>query len=231
MDGVNEKVLVRIAVGVALVSAALIPTVGWHASSASAKHAGEGRGVLEFRYAGRDPFLGELSAIFVAQLGNGSDERIASVDATVETGDKYSLLNAAADGWRCTTLRDTASSCSKTLPPIDGHLGLEFAILVGTASGVCGAATANVRLVLHFASGDQTLTADASAPSTCTQTPNGLPATGHRSSFGSETRVTVVAMLVALTLGSSGALLLAIGRRRRVESTSAGQSANHPTRR
>ena len=221
MDGVNDKVLVRIAVGFALACAALIAAAGWHARAASAKPAAQERGVLEFRYAGRDPFLGELSAIFVAQLGNGSDERIASVDATVETGDKYSLLNAAADGWRCTTLRDTASSCSKTLPPIDGHLGLEFAILVGTASGVCGAATANVRLVLHFASGDQTLTADASAPSTCTATPNGLPVTGHGSSFPSETSVSLVAMLLALTLGLSGALALAAGRRRRMDSTSA----------
>ncbi len=131
---------------------------------------------LELRYAGRDPFLGEPSAIFIVQVSNGSADQITSRDITVETGDKYALTNAATDGWACVPLWGVAFSCSKTIPGLEPHLGFELPIVIGTASGACSSATVHVQLTVHFASRDQTLTSSASAPTTCSA--GALPATG-----------------------------------------------------
>ena len=181
----------------------------WAPTGVDAQEPPQAPAVVELRYAGIDPFGGQ-SAIFVAKLGNNSDDRITGGDLTAELGYRWALANST--DWRCAATPELTSSCTRTLPSIAPHGGLEFPIVMVSAAGVCLSASPNVTFVLEFPSGKTVVSAMASAPSRCPGQ-NGLPLTGQ-----SAQRATPI-LRTSLILLISGSILVVGGVRVRSTST------------
>jgi len=156
---------------------AVIATARMMPPSADAQGSRQAPAIAELRYAGTDPLREDSqSAIFMASLGNNSDDPITAAEVTVDLGYRWGLADSA--DWRCAVTPDLMGSCARTLPPIAPHLGLELPIVMGSAAGVCLSASPSLRFVLQFPSGETVVSASATAPSRCSGQ-NSLPATGQ----------------------------------------------------
>lgn len=176
--------------------------------------ASSSRATLDLRYAGHDPFSGDESAIFVARLSDNSDDPISSADVTARLSYKFALFDDT--GWRCVADAELTTTCTRTLPPIGAHLGSEVPIVVDTAAGVCLDASVDISAVVHFADGDEKLTATATAPSACAGAHPTLPATGAGTAAHARSGLRIVLLVATSSIGAAvGALGLTMRHRYR----------------
>ena len=156
--------------------------------------------VVSLRYVGADPF-GSQSAVFVAQVGNSSDQPLTNADVTIDLGYRWALANSL--DWQCLTDADLDTRCTRRMS-VAAHSAAELPIVMISAAGVCLTAKPILTLAIHSPAGDSIVSSSASEPPPCPGETPTLPTTGEHPTESTH-------RLSSMSLVAAGLMLVAGG--------------------